>query len=119
MRLLETRQGAGFDTIDGVAEGQGLLGAGSTVELQVTGRGGVPADASAVVLNVTVTGGTGLGFVTVFPCGASQPNASNLNFSAGQTVPNLVIAKVGSGGKVCLYTTTPTHLIADLNGYFG
>jgi hypothetical protein len=34
-------------------------------------------------------------------------------------VPNLVIAKVGSGGKVCLYTTTPTHLIADLNGYFG
>jgi hypothetical protein len=119
VRLLETRQGAGFDTIDGVAEGAGLLSAGQTVELQVTGRGGVPADASAVVLNVTVTGGTGLGFVTVFPCGASQPGASNLNFSAGQTVPNLVIAKVGTGGKVCLYTTTPTHLIADLNGYFG
>jgi len=96
----------------------GLVEADSVTELQITGRAGIPTDASAVVLNVTVTGTTGAGFITVFPCGSPLPDASNLNFSAAQTVPNLVIAKIGVGGKVCLYTSAGTNLIADANGYF-
>ena len=87
-------------------------------EVVVAGRGGVPTDASAVVLNVTVTGAQAAGFVTVYPCGTPRPNASNLNFATGSTIPNLVIAKVGAGGKVCLFTSAGTHLIADVNGYF-
>jgi hypothetical protein len=55
--------------------------------------------------------------VTVFPCGSPQPDASNLNFSGGQTIANLVVATVGVGGKVCLFTSAPTHMIADANGY--
>jgi hypothetical protein len=55
--------------------------------------------------------------VTVWPCGADRPNASSLNFVSGQTIPNAVITKVGAGGKVCIYTTTATHVIADINGY--
>ena len=47
-----------------------------------------------------------------------MPTASNLNLMAGQTAPNLVIAKPASDGTVCLYTDAGTHLIADLAGYF-
>ena len=117
-RLLETRSDVGLSTVDGLALAGGLVPAGGVVELQVAGRPGIPADASAVVLNVAVTGTQGAGFVTVFPCGSDRPNAANLNYSAGQTVPNLVIAKIGTGGKVCLFTLAATHLIADVNGYF-
>ena len=108
----------GLSTVDGQFAGIGVRAAGSVTELQVAGRGGVPADAAAVVLNVTVTGAQGSGFVTVFPCGEALPTASNLNFVAGETVPNAVIAKVGAGGKVCLFTQSATHLIVDVNGYF-
>ena len=70
------------------------------------------------MLNVTVTEPGSGGFVTVFPCGSSRPNASHLNFVAGQTVPNAVIAKPDSAGRVCLYTHADTHLIVDLNGFY-
>lgn len=115
-RLLETRPGS--STVDGQANGIGLRDAGSVTELQVTGRGGVPDDATAVVLNVAVTDPQGPGFITVFPCGSDRPTAANLNYGLGQTIPNLVVAKVGAGGKVCLYTYAATHIVADVNGAF-
>jgi hypothetical protein len=116
-RLMDSREGQ--STVDGQFAGIGVRAANSVTELQVGGRGGVPADAAAVVLNVTVTGAEGSGFITVFPCGEALPTASNLNFVAGDTVPNAVIVKVGSGGKVCLFAAeSATHLIADTNGYF-
>ncbi|MGB8860008.1 MAG: PKD domain-containing protein [Ilumatobacteraceae bacterium] len=117
-RLLETRTGPGVATVDGVALGGGLVAAGSVVELPVAGRGGVVAGASAVVLNVTVTGATSAGYVTVWPCGVDRPNASSLNFGVGDTIPNAVVVKVGVGGKVCLFTSGATYLLADVNGYF-
>jgi hypothetical protein len=104
-------------TVDGLFDGIGRRAAGSVTELLVAGRGGVPADAVAVVLNVTVTGPSGGGFATVFPCGSEPPNASNLNYAAGQTIPNAVTARVGVGGKVCVFTHAETDLIVDVNGY--
>ena len=56
--------------------------------------------------------------MTVYPCGSQQPLASNLNYVGGQTVPNAVIARVGSGGAVCLFVSEGTHLVADVTGYF-
>ncbi|MEY2580481.1 MAG: acid phosphatase type 7, partial [Ilumatobacteraceae bacterium] len=53
-RLMETRVGPDFRTIDGAFQGTGATPAGKVTELQVAGRGGVPADASAAVLNITV-----------------------------------------------------------------
>ena len=116
-RLLETRVGEPT-TVDGQFWNLGLQTPGSVTELTVAGRGGVPADASAVVLNVAVTGTQAAGYITVYPCGTTRPLASNLNYTAGQTTSNAVIAKVGANGKVCLYTPAATHLIADVNGYF-
>ncbi|MEP7113236.1 MAG: hypothetical protein ABI862_08225, partial [Ilumatobacteraceae bacterium] len=115
-RFLDTR--AGFATIDGASNGVGAVARDTTLELQVTGRGDVPSNATAVVLNVTATEIVASGFVTVYPCGADRPLASNLNFVAGQTVPNQVITKVGVDGKVCLYASESTQLIADVGGYF-
>ena len=111
-RILDTRSGNGAPAAP--------VGPGGTLELQVNGRGGVPASGvSAVVLNVTVTQPSTTSFVTVFPTGASRPGASNLNFVANQTVPNLVVAKVGTGGKVSLYNALGTaHVIADVAGWY-
>jgi len=116
--LLETRVGEA-STVDGLFWKIGQRSTGSVTQLVVNGRGGVDADAAAVVLNVTVTGLAGAGYLTVYPCDATRPLvASNLNYSAGQTIANTVTSKVSADGKVCIYTSGPTHLIADINGFF-
>ena len=114
-RLLETRPGE--LTVDDQFQDAGLLPSRTITEVTVTGRGGVPAGAASVVLNVTVTGPTGAGFVTVYPCGIDRPLASNLNYGVGTTAANAVLVKVGVEGKVCLYNSNPTQLIADVSGY--
>jgi hypothetical protein len=78
----------------------------------------VPADASAVALNVTIVEARQAGFATVWPCGAPMPDASNVNFARGGTSANGVIAPIGSDGSVCIYTYSDAHLIVDIAGWF-
>jgi cell wall-associated NlpC family hydrolase len=78
----------------------------------------VPAAAHAAVLTVTVTDPMDNGYVTVFPCGATMPLASNVNVSRGETVPNLVTAALGADGRVCIYASIATNLVVDLSGYY-
>jgi hypothetical protein len=98
------------------------LTAGGETSALVTGatKAGatIPANASAVVVNVTATGENSDGFVTVWPCGTTRPDASTLNFQRGIDRANLSLAKVGTDGKICLYSDTPTNLIVDVMGYF-
>jgi PKD repeat protein len=95
------------------------LGANTTRTLQVAGTAGVPADASAAVLNTTVTNGTANSFLTVYPDGTTLPAASNINFSAGQTIPNMVTTSIGANGKVDFYNHVGSvDVLADLFGYF-
>ena len=92
-----------------------------TLHLQVTGQSGLPlSGVSVVVLNVTVTEPMGAGFVSVYGDGTVRSSASDLNFVAAQTVPNLVIAPVGANGKVALYkgSAGTIQLIADVSGWF-
>jgi hypothetical protein len=91
---------------------------GSTVQLEVAGKAGVAADASAVVLNLTAVDASANGFVTAWPCGSTRPVTSNLNFVPGGAVANSAIVGVGSRGKVCLYTKSSTELVVDVNGWF-
>ena len=72
----------------------------------------------AVSLNVTVTGPSSAGFVTVYPCG-DRPLVSSVNFTAGQTVSNAVIAPVSSDGRICVFSSTSTDVVIDLNGWVG
>jgi hypothetical protein len=112
-RVLDTRYGTGAPV--------GPVGAGQTVSLSILGHGGVPGSGvAAVVLNVTVTAPTSGGYISVYPDGVTRPLASNLNFSANETVPNLVIAPVGADGRVDFYNGSggSAHLIADVSGWF-
>jgi len=92
---------------------------GVAVNLTVAGGSTpVPASASAVVLNMTVTNTSGPGFLTVWPTGNPRPTASNLNWVAGETRPNLVTVQVGFSGLVAIVASSRTDVIADLEGYF-
>ena len=93
-----------------------VCAAGSVTEVRVAGRGGVPNGSTAAVLNVTVGDPGGAGYVTVYLCGSKRPTSSNLNYVAGQVVPNAVITKIGANSNVCFYTQATTHLIIDVNG---
>jgi hypothetical protein len=96
----------------------GILAANTPLEVSVTGRFDVPADASATLINVTAVGAVADGFVTVYPCGQVAPLASNINFRAGQNVPNLVLAAAGAGGKTCVQSSVATHILADVTAWF-
>jgi streptogramin lyase len=111
-----------LDTRDGTGRGGATtpLGHEAQFDVQVTGRGGVPASGvSAVVLNATVTAPTAGSFLSVWPAGQPRPVVSNLNYSAGQTVPNLVTVAVGEDGKVSVFNGAgSTHVIFDVLGYY-
>lgn len=107
-RVLDTRSGVGVATA-------GRLEPGGVIVLPIGDA--LPEHGTAALLNVTVTGPDSSGFVTVYPCDQERPTASNLNYVAGKTVPNLVSVKMSVTGTVCLYSQSRTHLIADLAGY--
>jgi len=111
-RVLDTRNGTGGRW--------GALGPGSVYDLRVLGAGGVPSTGvAAVVLNVTVTAPTAAGHLDVWPAGSARPTVSNLNFTPGRTVPNLVTVKVGTGGAVSILNSAGTsHVIADVVGFY-
>jgi uncharacterized protein (DUF1501 family) len=112
VRILDTRTGNGAT--------KALLGPGGVIELVVAGRGTVPTTGiGAVVMNMTVADPTAASYLTVWPTGDARPEASNLNFVPGQAVPNLVLAKLGQGGKVSIYNFAgSTNVIADAMGWF-
>lgn len=111
-RLLDTRTGQGGNNAP--------LATGAQTEVRVTGVGGVPATgATGVVLNVTVADPTAAGYITAWPSGEGQPTVSNLNYIAGQNVPNLVTVKVGANGRVNMFNSQGnTNVIADVVGYY-
>ena len=113
-RITDTRSGSGQPNAGS------KLGAGGSIAVQVTGAGGVPANGvSSAILNITVTNTTAPSFLTVWPSGSARPNASNLNWVAGQTLPNRVIAQIGAGGKVSVYNQFgAADVIVDVSGYF-
>ncbi|CAA9296611.1 MAG: hypothetical protein AVDCRST_MAG48-996 [uncultured Friedmanniella sp.] len=109
-RVLDTRTGNGAPAAP--------VGAGGTVDVQVTGRAGVPATGvAAVVLNVTATQEAANGYVTVHPTGVTRTNATTLDYRKGQSQANTTVIKLGTGGKVSLYSSAGTHLVADIAGW--
>lgn len=112
-RIVDTRPGSGY-----AGAGQ-ALGPGASMAVQVAGVAGVPTTASAVVLNVTVTDTTGLGYLTVWPDGATRPTASVLNWTPGKTVADLVTVGVPADGQVDVYNSAgTTDVIVDVEGYY-
>lgn len=98
----------------------GAIPAGYEMILPLADEFGLPSSViSGAVYNVTVTGPTANGFVDVYPDGADLPNASNLNYLKGQTVPNAIM--VGNqDGETDFYVggSGSTNLVVDLFGLF-
>jgi hypothetical protein len=119
-RALDTR--AGSVTADGQFAGIGAALANQTRNVTILGRPalGVPAGATAVVLNVTAVQPGAPGHLRVWPTGGAVPGVSNVNFVPGQIVPNLVVVGLGSGGAVSIVNSAvgSTHLVADVVGFF-
>ncbi|MFM7271110.1 MAG: family 43 glycosylhydrolase [Actinomycetes bacterium] len=92
-----------------------------TFDLQVAGAigSGVPADAVAAALNVTVDGPGGPGYLTVYPAGAPRPTASNLNYVAGSTVANGVLSRIGTNGAITIHSSAGCpRIVVDVVGTF-
>lgn len=92
----------------------------TTIPFAVRGAGGVPADASAVMLNVTAVEAPKPGFVTVYPTDvAERPVASNMNLDkSNSTVAALVTVPIGADGKVNVYTQMGAHLVVHPAKWF-
>lgn len=78
----------------------------------------IPADATAVVGNLTVTEPHADGFMTAFPCGSPVPLASNLNFRANESRAVAVVVGLGTGAQLCVESSTNAHVVFDVSGYY-
>ncbi len=113
-RLLDSRYGTGLS---------GPFASHVARAFQVTGRGGVPANATAVTGNLTVTGQTSNGYLFIGPNATNDPTSSTLNFPVGDDRANGVTVALGSGGKLGVTFVAPSsgpiaHVIFDVTGYF-
>ncbi len=97
----------------------GPVGPNLSRDIQVTGQGGVPATGvSAVIVNATVTNTTSPSYLTVFPTGFTRPTTSNLNWTAGKTIANLVELAVGDSGMDSVYNAFGnTDVVLDVAGW--
>lgn len=111
-RLVDTRAGSGF-----LGAGQRLT-TGNAATFTITGSA-VPTGAGAVVLNVTAVTPDGDGFLSVYPATqTTAPSTSNLNFHAGEVIPNVVIVSLPTSGALKFYSNTGVDVIVDVAGYF-
>jgi hypothetical protein len=111
-RLVDTRTGA--------AVHRGIVGPiGPTpVAIPVGPGAGVPATASAVVVDLTVVGPAGDGWLVAYPCDQGRPKASSLNFRANELRSNLAVVRVDATDRICVISSALTHVVVDLAGWF-
>lgn len=114
-RIVDTRSGLGGRT--------GKVAIDEPFDVTVVGQADVPATGvMTVVVNVTVVDPTFAGYLSVYPSDATVPLASNVNFKAGQVVPNLVLARVSATGSIRMLLgpsgSGSAHLLVDVMGWF-
>jgi len=123
VRICDTRAGNPSSLSGPSAQCNGTRNAGerlvadTPLTIDVVGEFGVPADAMAVVLNVTAVNATGSGYLTVYPKGNNIPTASTVNVRADQRVANLVETGVGISSQVSVVANTAMDVVIDLQGY--
>ncbi len=106
------------DSRSGVGTAARPWGQDEVRTIPVAGRGSVPAGATAVIANMTATNTTSWGFLSAWPAGSAQPPTSNLNFLAGQNVPNLVMLKLGTDGSISISNGPGSaNVLLDVMGY--
>jgi uncharacterized protein YkwD len=94
----------------------GRLPANQQVRVPIAGRSGLPADITAISANFTGVGAPAAGYLTASNCAEDNPSFSTLNYEADDGVPNQAIIPL-SGGELCLFSSQPTDIVIDVNGY--
>lgn len=114
-RLVDTRNPAG-------PRGGPALLPSSRRNFTLTGFCGIPSTAKAISVNLTVTGSTASGFLSLFPGNGIAPATSSINFVTGQTRANNAVALLATDGTGSLAVVNgaagTVHFILDVNGYF-
>lgn len=115
-RVIDTRPGFSPEAL--VTVGTARIGGGTFIEVPVSPLPGlVPASGVGTVsLNVTAVDPAGTGYITVYACG-TRDEVSSLNYVAGQTVANAVLAPISAAGTVCFFSSRTTDLVVDINGW--
>jgi len=104
-RLVDTRSGS-------------PLAAGVLASFPAAGSCGIPADAQALAVNLTAVDPSAAGYLRVFPSGAPLPTARNVSFAALQRRASASIVALGVAGEINAWSTSATHLLVDVTGYF-
>ncbi|HTJ70271.1 MAG TPA: S53 family peptidase [Actinospica sp.] len=98
------------------------IGEGESSTAPIAGKGkldlGLPSSYAAVVANLTVVSPQVGGYLNAYPLGTATPNSSNVNFGAGETVPNSAIVQSDSGLEFYNNASGTVQLVVDLSGYF-
>jgi hypothetical protein len=79
---------------------------------------GVPANATAVAINVTLVPNGPLGYLSLWPAGQTQPPVSTMNSLDGRIKANAAIVGLGTNSAASIYVTDAAHVVLDVNGYF-
>jgi len=118
VRIVDTRN-KGTAGLSGLA---GKFSANSTRSFQVAGLGAIPANAVAVTGNLTVTGQSGPGYVSLTPDPTNTPGSSTLNFPQGDNRANNVAIPLNRSGQLAAVfkasSGKTTDLVFDVTGYF-
>jgi hypothetical protein len=94
------------------------VGAGQIVRIEIAGSRGIPADATAVSVNVTATEAGEGTFLTAYPCG-DRPQTSTVNLLPWQgAAANGAMVKLSTSGDLCVYALQTVHIIVDINGIY-
>ena len=111
-RLADTRAGTG------TFAGPALASSVPRTFPVTSGACGIPQNAQAYAMNMTVVPAGGLGFLTAWPAGSPQPGSSTLNAPTGTVTSNLAIVPAGVNGGISVLATHQTDLVIDITGYF-
>ena len=109
------------ETFDAQTLAEDFLGdtltANQTYTLSLSGERGIPGTIQALSLNITAVRPSGNGSLTVWGCG-TEPPVDSIVFFNGKTVANGVQVKVSASGDICIRSTTDTHFIIDVTGWW-
>jgi hypothetical protein len=98
-----------------------ILSADTARVIPMDGLCSLPAGARAYSVHITAFGSaasTSYGFITAYPAGTTRPVISTMNFLGGSQTSTAAIVPAGSGSDITIYTTTTTHFVVDVNGFY-
>jgi hypothetical protein len=107
-----------LNTISGQGAPKAQVAAGSAIAVQAGGANGIPPGITAVAIDAEAPGAAATGNLVYYADGTSRPTAAGLQFHPDGTYALTAIVPVAANGKIDIYTTAATNIVADVEGYF-